>query len=211
MNKVEVAILIIAIILLFIQPYILIRNTNTFIGRVLSIIILVLAASHSTMAGILVAMVVVIFTDTVYEGMEGSVTNELLESTTEKNSYDVNVIENTKSGASIIGDTPGKPIGSAVKDLKGSSASNITFSNVPSTANFRKNHCKTKPGSSTQVFVDEKGKEMKMADIKKKYTLNFTNGNECNPCDESCSYTVSDSREQLHNEENLRPKQASMF
>jgi hypothetical protein len=50
-----------------------------------------------------------------------------------------------------------------------------------------------------------------MSDIKKKFPLNFTNGIECNPCDETCSYTITDGADQLHNEEILRAKQASMF
>lgn len=239
MRQIDTVVLIVSIILLYIQPYVLIRSMNTFIGRLVSIIILVLASLYSTLSGIVLAMVMVVFTDTIYdtiyEGMSAdaearekaeahakahagannvgventSVSNELLNSNYDTNTYGVNVIENTKSGASIIGDAPGKQVGSATTDLKGNSTSSIMFSNVPSTANFRKNHCKTKDGK--KVFVDEKGKELKMADIKKKYTLNFTNGNECNPCDESCSYTVSDGSEQLHNEENLRPKQSSMF
>ena len=61
------------------------------------------------------------------------------------------------------------------------------------------------------MFVDEKGKEMKMSDIKKKFPLNFTNGIECNPSDETSSYTITDGADQLHNEEILRAKQASMF
>ena len=180
------------------------------------------------MSGIVVAMIIVVFTDAnadvyannVYEGMavpkrqlgiqkdnlkRGSVTDDLLDSTSDTNTLGQNLLEHTTSGASIIGDTPGNPIGSAATDLKGGSSSSIIFSNIPSTANFRKNHCRGK------MFVNEKGKEMKIADIKKKFPLNFTNGIDCNPCDETCSYTITDSVEQLHNEENLRPKQASMF
>jgi hypothetical protein len=228
MKQIEVVILIVAIILLYIQPLVLIRYTNTLIGRAIILIIIVLASLYSVLAGILVAMVLVVFVDAnadaeaIYEGMvqlgiqkdnlkQGSVSDDLLDSTTDTNTLGQNLLENTTSGENIIGDTPGKPIGSAATDLKGTSASSITFSNIPSTANFRKNHCKTKAGSSTQVFVDEKGKEMKMSDIKKKFPLNFTNGIECNPCDETCSYTITDGADQLHNEEILRAKQASMF
>lgn len=228
MKQIEVVILIVAIILLYIQPLVLIRYTNTLIGRAIMLIIIVLASLYSVLAGILVAMVLVVFVDAnadaeaIYEGMvqlgiqkdnlkQGSVSDDLLDSTTDTNTLGQNILENTASGKNIIGDTPGKPIGSAATDLKGTSASSITFSNIPSTANFRKNHCKTKAGSSTQVFVDEKGKEMKMSDIKKKFPLNFTNGIECNPCDETCSYTITDGADQLHNEEILRAKQASMF
>jgi hypothetical protein len=228
MKQIEVVILIVAIILLYIQPLVLIRYTNTLRGRAIMLIIIVLASLYSVLAGILVAMVLVVFVDAnadaeaIYEGMvqlgiqkdnlkQGSVSDDLLDSTTDTNTLGQNLLENTTSGENIIGDTPGKPIGSAATDLKGTSASSITFSNIPSTANFRKNHCKTKAGSSTQVFVDEKGKEMKMSDIKKKFPLNFTNGIECNPCDETCSYTITDGADQLHNEEILRAKQASMF
>jgi hypothetical protein len=180
--------------------------------------ILVLASLYHSFAGVIMAMAIVLLTDTsmrvLYEGMEGmkgNVTSDLLSSTSEPNKNDLNMLENSTSGASIIGDLAQKPVGSARTDLQSSSSSSVTFSNVPSTANFRKNHCKTKPGSSSQIFVDEKGKEMKMADIKKKYPLNFTNGIDCNPCDDTCSYTITDSVEQIHNEENLRPKQASTF
>jgi hypothetical protein len=228
MKQIEVVILIVAIILLYIQPLVLIRYTNTLIGRAIMLIIIVLASLYSVLAGIFVVMVLFVFVDAnadaeaIYEGMvqlgiqkdnlkQGSVSDDLLDSTTDTNTLGQNILENTTSGENIIGDTPGKPIGSAATDLKGTSSSSITFSNIPSTANFRKNHCKTKAGSSTQVFVDEKGKEMKMSDIKKKFPLNFTNGIECNPCDETCSYTITDGADQLHNEEILRAKQASMF
>jgi hypothetical protein len=217
-NEMVVLFVIFVIVILYIQPYSVVKYTNTIIGRLVLMAILVLASLYHSFAGVIMAMAIVLLTDTsmrvLYEGMEGmkgNVTSDLLSSTSEPNKNDLNMLENTTSGASIIGDLAQKPVGSARTDLQSSSSSSVTFSNVPSTANFRKNHCKTKPGSSSQIFVDEKGKEMKMEDIKKKYPLNFTNGIECNPCDDTCSYTITDSVEQIHNEENLRPKQASTF
>jgi hypothetical protein len=217
-NEMVVLFVIFVIVILYIQPYSVVKYTNTIIGRLVLMAILVLASLYHSFAGVIMAMAIVLLTDTsmrvLYEGMEGmkgNVTSDLLSSTSEPNKNDLNMLENSTSGASIIGDLAQKPVGSARTDLQSSSSSSVTFSNVPSTANFRKNHCKTKPGSSSQIFVDEKGKEMKMADIKKKYPLNFTNGIDCNPCDDTCSYTITDSVEQIHNEENLRPKQASTF
>jgi len=226
-NEMVVLFVIFVIVILYMQPYSVVKYTNTIVGRVSLMAVLVLASLYHSFAGIIMAMAIVLLTDTsmrtdnsvLYEGMEnikdsvtkGSVTSDLLSSTTETNKNDLNMLDNSKSGASIIGDLAQKPVGSARTDLQSSSSSSVTFSNVPSTANFRKNHCKSNPGSSTQIFVDEKGKEMKIADIKKKYPLNFTNGIECNPCDDTCSYTITDSVEQIHNEENLRPKQASTF
>jgi hypothetical protein len=217
-NEIVVLFVIIVFVILYIQPYSVVKYTNTIIGRVVLMALLVLASLYHSFAGVIMAMAIVLLTDTsmrvLYEGMEGikgNVTSDLLSSTSEPNKNDLNMLDNSTSGASIIGDLAQKPFGSARTDLQSSSSSSVTFSNVPSTANFRKNHCKTKPGSSTQIFVDEKGKEMKMADIKKKYPLNFTNGIDCNPCDDTCSYTITDSVEQIHNEENLRSKQASTF
>jgi hypothetical protein len=211
MHREEIILLVIVILLLYIQPYAIIRFSNTLLGRIVFIGLLILASLYSTISGLLIALLIVLFSEIIYEGMEGSVSDDLLNSSVDRNKFNENSLENTTSGASIIGDTPGALIGSANPNLKGNSSSRITFSNIPSTADFRKNHCRTKPGSSSQIFVDEKGKEMKIDDIKKKFPLNFTNGETCNPCDESCSYTITDSVEQIHNEENLRPKRASMF
>lgn len=217
-KHIDIVIIIIAIILLFLQPHNIIKYTNTFIGRLTFVIIIILASLYSTLAAAIVSIVFVIFTNIVYEGMtlkdvnKGSVSDELLQSSNnDTNLLNQNTIENTKLGKNIIGDDLLKDTKNDSDSIKGANSSGIIFSNVPSTANFRKNHCKTKPGTSIQIFVDEKGKELKMSDIKKKYPLNFTNGIDCDPCDNNCSYTITDSVEQLYNEENLRSKQASMF
>ena len=67
MRQIDTVVLIVSIILLYIQPYVLIRSMNTFIGRLVSIIILVLASLYSTLSGIVLAMVMVVFTDTIYD------------------------------------------------------------------------------------------------------------------------------------------------
>jgi hypothetical protein len=211
MHQGEIIVLVIVILLLYIQPYAIIRFSNTLFGRFVFLGILVLASFYSTISGLLVALLIVLYSETIYEGMEGNVSDDLLTSSVDTNKLNENSLENTSSGASIIGDTSGELIGSANPNLKGQSASSITFSGIPSNANFKKNHCRNKAGSSSQIFVDEKGKEMKIDDIKKKFPINFTNGESCNPCYESCSYTITDSVEQIHNEENLRPKRSSMF
>lgn len=217
-KHIDIVIIIIAIILLFLQPHNIIKYTNTFIGRLTFVIIIILASLYSTLAATIVSIVFVIFTNIVYEGMtlkdvnKGSVSDELLQSSNnDTNLLNQNTIENTKLGKNIIGDDLLKDTKNDSDSIKGTNSSGIIFSNVPSNANFIKNHCKTKPGTSIQIFVDEKGKELKMSDIKKKYPLNFTNGIDCDPCDNNCSYTITDSVEQLYNEENLRSKQASMF
>jgi len=211
MHQGEIIILLIVIILLYIQPYAVIRFSNTPFGRFIFIGLLVVASLYSSISGLLVALLIVLFAETIYEGMEGNVSDDLLTSITQTNTTNINSLENTSSGASIIGDKPGNLIGSANPNLKGNSASKITFSSVKSNANFKKNNCRNKPGTSSQMFVDDKGKEMKIADIKKKYPINFMNGIECNPCDDTCSYTVTDSVEQIYNEENLRPKQSALL
>lgn len=227
-QTIEVSILMIALIVLFIQPTKLkqIIDIDTVVGRILLLIIIFVAYIYNIYSCIIIVFLLFFISDYQYENFEeinnhsssnftmsnlkrGSVSDDLLESTADKEKLGLNIIDNT----TIIGDTPGIPIGSASdslsNDLTKNSSNAIIFSNAPSTKQFKKNNCRSIPGRSSKIFVNEKGKEMKMVDIKKKFPLNFTNGIECNPCDDNCSYTVTDSVEQLYNEDNLRSKQSS--
>jgi hypothetical protein len=72
---------------------------------------------------------------------------------------------------------------------------------------FRQKNCKSKDGK--KVFVDSNGNEMDIDEIKKKYPhLKFNDG-DCNPCDEECSFSISDAAEQITTDEALRPKDSS--
>ena len=66
---------------------------------------------------------------------------------------------------------------------------------------FRDKHC-----SERQTFVDSKGNELSLEEIKQKYpSIKFDNDT-CNPCDNSCNFQITDSSEQLNVQHTLRAK-----
>ena len=74
---------------------------------------------------------------------------------------------------------------------------------------FREKNCKAKDGSDEKIFVDANGNEMNLDEIKKKYPNLKFDGDDCNPCSEDCSFSISDGEEQITVEEGMRPKDSS--
>ena len=65
---------------------------------------------------------------------------------------------------------------------------------------FRKKNCKD------GMLIDSDGNKINMKDIKKHFPdISFT-GEKCNPCDSSCEFQITSSKERIMNEENMRPK-----
>lgn len=192
-------------------------NLDTLMGRLNAIFLIFITSIYDINLTIFIVIMIIILSTSFdinkkyIEGLEnktmGSVSNELLDNNIKETNK--NILLNNLNKDVIIGDDVGKPIGSK-KDIKMKTkgSNDIIFSNAPSTKQFRNDHCKSIKGKSEKVLLNEKGKEMTMNEIKKKYPINFMNGNECNPCNDICNYTITDSTEQLYNEENLRSKQS---
>ena len=66
---------------------------------------------------------------------------------------------------------------------------------------FRKKHCKKK-GIKTN-FVDSNGNVVSLDEMKNKFPNIIFNGSQCNPCEESCDFTVV---ERMNVEESIRRK-----
>ena len=157
----ELIVLVVITFLLYTRPLVLVNFSNSFVGKSVLLFLIITAALHSTVSGILLALVLVMLTEYNYEGFEGKDNGS-----TEVESSD------------------------DVKD-------------------FRRKNCKVKDGSDKEVFVDANGNEMDLDEIKKKYpNLKFDKG-DCNPCSEECSFSISDSEEQITMDESLRPKDSS--
>jgi hypothetical protein len=56
------------------------------------------------------------------------------------------------------------------------------------------------------IFVDGKGNEMSLEEVQQKYPSIKFNNDLCNPCDESCSFQITGTLEQLSVQDTLRPK-----
>ena len=163
----ELIVLVVITFLLYTRPLVLLNFSNSFVGKAILLFLVVSAALHSTVSGLLLALVLVMLTEYRYEGFEGKDSED-----TEDDS------EDTEDDSS-----------SAMKD-------------------FRKKNCKAKDGSDEKIFVDANGNEMNLDEIKKKYPNLKFDGDDCNPCSEDCSFSISDGEEQITVEEGLRSREA---
>ena len=64
---------------------------------------------------------------------------------------------------------------------------------------FKKMYCKD------NKLRNEKGDLVEQKDISSVFKTVAFNKGECNPCDESCSFNITDTEERMNTEENLRP------
>ena len=71
-----------------------------------------------------------------------------------------------------------------------------TISNI----GFRSNHCKSKS------LVDEDGDKVNEEDIGTVFPEIKFKSTKCNPCDDSCAFSISDGKEQMQTAELLKPK-----
>jgi hypothetical protein len=166
----ELIVLVVITFLLYTRPLVLVNFSNTFVGKAILLFLIVSAALHSTVSGLLLALVLVMLTEYNYEGFENK----------DDDSAEVDN-ENTEVDSSDV-----------VKD-------------------FRKKHCKAKDGSDEEVFVDANGNEMNLDEIKKKYPNLKFDKDSCNPCSEDCSFSISESVEQITTDESLRSKDSKEF
>jgi len=72
-----------------------------------------------------------------------------------------------------------------------------------SIADLRQSHCKSKDGQT--LFVDDQGNAMTLQEIQQKYPNIDFSGDACNPCDDACAFTVTETTDQLTVETALQP------
>lgn len=70
-------------------------------------------------------------------------------------------------------------------------------------ADLRQTHCKSIDGET--LFVDNKGNAMSLPEIQQKYPNIDFSGDACNPCDDQCALTITETTDQITVETALRP------
>lgn len=221
-SQVETITLIVVCILLYTQPSNLVYFSNTILGKLLLITSLVLASIHSTFSGFCIALLIVIFSYQTYEGLESGTLAETKPSdkSSDKPTTESSDKPSVNIGGLLSGDVNNKPANDMVKSLsldkdtlKGASAITKTGelekkdSSSDKTADvgvmtqnkFKKMYCKD------NKLRNKNGELVEQKDISSTFKSIVFNKGECNPCDESCSFTVTDTQERMNTEENLRP------
>ena len=72
-----------------------------------------------------------------------------------------------------------------------------------SITDLRQSHCKSKDGQT--LFVDDQGNAMTLQEIQQKYPNIDFSGDACNPCDDACAFTVTETTDQITVETALQP------
>ena len=196
-SQIETITLLIVCILLYTQPSNLLYFSNTILGKLLILTSLVLASIHSTFSGFCIALLIVVFSYQTCEGMEsGSGT------------------DSTPSSADAATATAPVPVPATETETETETTSNVGETGTPSSPvpvdvgvitpnKFKKMYCKD------NKLRNEKGDIVQQKDISSVFkTVTFNKG-ECNPCEDTCSFTITDSAERMNTEENLRPSDSN--
>ena len=175
----DMIVLVVVTFLLFTRPMVLVNFSNTNVGKLILLLLIIGTAMHSTVSGLLMATLLVLFMEYNYEGMEN---------------MDV----------------------SSDDDIQ--KAKDKTYSEFEKKKQLLEKHCRSKEGSDTQEFwgkanpedADAREKVLTPAEIKANTKLGivFDKG-ECNPCDPTCSFSLSDGNERIHTEQEMRPKDSN--
>lgn len=159
-------------------------NFNSVLGKMILIILIIVATHFHILAGILILLVVISMKQPLFEGMENndntknSMTDHQAKGTTTE-SIKPHDMDDTSSN--MDADTDNE------RDINNSSISM-----------FKKNNCKN-------GILMKNGKRVTSDLIKESFpNLKFTK-EQCNPCDDDCEFEIVSSGEQITNEENLRP------
>lgn len=201
-SQVETITLLVVCILLYTQPSNLIYFSNTILGKLLILTSLVLASIHSTFSGFCIALLIVVFSyqttcdGSIYEGMESG-----SESVTGADA--MSEITSTEQSASGSGSGSSSALDMSTESINPIESVNPIDVGTITANKFKKMYCKD------NKLRNEKGDIVEQKDISSVFKNIVFNKGECNPCDETCSFNITDTEERMNTEENLRPSDSN--
>jgi len=225
-SQVETITLIVVCILLYTQPSNLVYFSNTILGKLLLITSLVLASIHSTFSGFCIALLIVMFSYQTYEGLEsGTLAGTKSSDASSDKSLDKPSDKSLdkpsdKAGGLLASETKNKPENDMVKSLSLGTDTLKGATAITKPGNMEKKDTDIDKAADVGVMTQNKFKKMyckdnklrnkngeivEQKDISSAFKSIVFNKGECNPCDESCSFTITDTQERMNTEENLRP------
>lgn len=187
-KSIDIVLLVIILFFIYIKPHFIIDLSNSIIGKLIFIILLIIISYHSIFAGIAFAFLIIIYSEQLKEGFENNGETKKETNMEEKPNTDE------------------KESDTENEDNTHEKKSNIKNDNDNSITLFREKHCSAR--DNTKILLDDNDKEVSMDNIKKSFpTLSFIN-EQCDPCEESCEFKITESEERLNVEEQLRPKES---
>lgn len=198
---INIVLLAFVIISILCQPLFLVHGMNTFLGKMITLIVIIGATMYHTMSGLLLALLFICFRMIHVEGMENKKESDK-EKKDDKKSHEDDDEEADKEDdnkeSDEESDEDDENDENDENDEEKSESKHPSIDKILTV--FRKKNCKD------GMLIDSDGNKINMKDIKKHFPdISFT-GEKCNPCDSSCEFQITSSKERIMNEENMRPK-----
>mgnify|MGYP007114473762 CR=1 FL=1 len=153
-------------------------NVTTVLGKLITLIIIIMATQYNILAGLVVLLLVLIMNRSIIEGMENSNTD-----IDENKDTKLDETSSSKEGEEKIGEHDDT-------DTKKDTIDDIS--------KFRTDYCK-----QDELMLN--GKQITALTIKESFpNLKFKN-DMCNPCDKDCQFEIISSNERITVEENIKP------
>ena len=210
-NYIYLFVLLIITFLLYFQPNIIINFSNSFVGRMVLLVLILISAFHSTLLSVLIAVVFIILTELYYSNTN---IENMVSGTTQGNvsAHDTGQGTGQSTGQSIASSivSGSTSVPANVQDMvSGPVSGSDKFSTSDKLQSFRNKFCKIT--NSETHLVDKDGASVTIEEFNKKYPgLSFSNGIVCDPCNATCKFSITDSFELLTQDENLRPKDSNL-
>jgi len=150
-------------------------NIKSVLGKLMTIIVVVIATQYNVAAGVIALLVMIVFNNSVVEGMENKEDND------DNKSEDTNTTLTEGSKDDDVEDKGAKDNSDGIDDI----------------SKFRNDYC-----IDGKLTLHDK--LVTMGTLKDSFPdLKFT-GDACDPCDKDCQFEIISSNERLTVEENMR-------
>ena len=180
-------------------------NLKSVLGKILSLILVVIATQYHVLAGIVVLLVVIAMNQTIIEGMTNSDDDTKTASEGDANQTpDDADSKQSENSLDTINDSTPHTVDSNTSDKQLVNGDKLEVKPAYNelVSKFKTDHCK-----SGKLMLN--GNEITSDLINTHFPDLKFKGDECNPCDDDCQFEIVSTNEQLTNEENLRAKDSN--
>lgn len=180
-------------------------NLKSVLGKILSVILVVIATQYHVLAGIVVLLVVIAMNRTIIEGMTNPDDDTKTEADDDNNqSPDDDDSKPTEKSPDTTNGDMGNMVKSSASDTQVVNGDKLEIK--PSydelVSKFKTDHCK-----NGKLMLN--GNEITSDLINSSFPDLKFKGDQCNPCDDDCQFEIVSTNEKLTVEENLRAKDSN--
>jgi len=182
-QQLDIFVVLVVSLIMIMKPRALVNFSNTLLGRLVLITLIILTTYHSTLSGIFVALLTVYLFESIFE-------------TFENNNKDGEKHDDDKEDKSKEEDKE------TSDEVEEHDTENDDKEELSSKDKFTEKHCK-KDEEGNMMFMNDDGEKLSLEEIEKKYPNIKFEKDKCNPCDVKCNFDL------IELDEQLRPKNSN--